>query len=238
VKSIIVDDEVTARVIIEGLCENTSELEVIAQFPNAVEALKYLNQNEVDVIFLDIHMPFLTGIDFIQTLKNPPKVVFTTSDKEFALAAYEYEFIVDYLIKPISHERFQKTIQKLKNAFQSTVLDADHGSNTTQLTQDKDIYINIDRRLIKLKLGEILMVEAKGDYIEIKTTSTLYRVHSTLKKIKEKLPDSLFMQIHRSFIINFTKIIDIQDNSVLIDRNVIPISRSQRPHVMQRLNLL
>lgn len=237
-KSIIVDDEVTARVIIEGLCENTSELEVIAQFPNAVEALKYLNQNEVDVIFLDIHMPFLTGIDFIQTLKNPPKVVFTTSDKEFALAAYEYEFIVDYLIKPISHERFQKTIQKLKNAFQSTVLDADHGSNTTQLTQDKDIYINIDRRLIKLKLGEILMVEAKGDYIEIKTTSTLYRVHSTLKKIKEKLPDSLFMQIHRSFIINFTKIIDIQDNSVLIDRNVIPISRSQRPHVMQRLNLL
>ncbi|MEM1003694.1 MAG: LytTR family DNA-binding domain-containing protein, partial [Bacteroidota bacterium] len=103
---------------------------------------------------------------------------------------------------------------------------------------DPDLYINIDRRLIKLKFQEILLIEAKGDYIEIKTVDSFYRVHSTLKKIKEKLPESLFMQIHRSYIINFTKIIDIQDNSVLIERSVIPISRSNRPNLMQRLNLL
>lgn len=219
------------------LCATTPELEVVAQFPNALEALKYLSQNEVDVIFLDIHMPFLTGIDFIQTLKNPPKIVLTTSDTDYALAAYEYEFIVDYLVKPIIYERFQKTVYKLKNAFQPAMANGDEGfSNEPPVGED--LYINIDRRLIKLKFGEILMIEAKGDYIEIKTSSTMYRVHSTLKKIKEKLPESLFMQIHRSFIINFTKIIDIQDNSVLIERSVIPISRSQRPNLMQRLNLL
>lgn len=222
----------------EELCSNFPELEVIAQFPNALEALKFLNQNEVDVIFLDIHMPLLTGIDFVQTVKNPPRVVFTTSDKEFAIEAFEYDFIVDYLVKPVTHQRFQKTIGKLKSAF-SPVLTGD-GESSYSLDQqvDEDLYINIDRRLIKLKLGNILLIEAKGDYIHIRTVDNEYRVHSTLKKIKGKLPESLFMQIHRSFIINFTKIIDIQDNSVLIERSVIPISRSQRPHLMQRLNLL
>ena len=103
---------------------------------------------------------------------------------------------------------------------------------------DEDLYINIDRRLIKLKLSDILLIEAQGDYIEIKTTKSVFRVHSTLKKIKEKLPDTRFLQIHRSYIINFTQIIDIEDNSVLIDKSVIPISRSNRPELMQRLNLL
>lgn len=237
-KCIIIDDELMARTIVSGLCESSTELDVVAQFPNAVEALKYLNQHSVDVIFLDIHMPFLTGIDFIETLKNPPRVVFTTSDTDFAIEAYSYEFIVDYLVKPITVERFQKTISKLKIAMQP-VLAGDTGSpSLPKVEKDADLYINIDRRLIKLKFQDILVIEAKGDYIEIKTIDTVHRVHSTLKKIKEKLPESLFMQIHRSYIINFTKIIDIQDNSVLIERSVIPISRSNRPNLMQRLNLL
>ncbi len=235
-KCIVIDDERSARAIVTALCENSEELQMIAEFPNAVEALKYLNQHSVDVIFLDIHMPFLTGIDFIQTLKNPTKVVFTTSDKDFAIAAYEYEFIVDYLVKPITPERFRKTLVKLKNAYLPVTANGDLGIEESE--GEDNLYINIDRRLIKLHLGEVLIVEAKGDYIEIKTTTTTYRVHATLKKIKEKLPESRFMQIHRSYIINFKKIIDIQDNSVLIERSVIPISRSHRPHLMQRLNLL
>lgn len=237
-KCIIVDDEATARIIMEEVCGNFPELEMVAQFPNAIEALKFLGKNEIEVIFLDIHMPFLNGMDFIQTLKNPPKIVLTSSDKEFAIEAFEYDFIVDYLVKPITHERFEKTIERLKNAMNPSANEEDMTSYSIEKQQDEDLYINIDRRLIKLKMGEILLIEAKGDYINIITLDKTYRVHSTLKKIKEKLPESLFLQIHRSFIINFTKIIDIQDNSVLIERNVIPISRSQRPQLMQRLNLL
>jgi DNA-binding LytR/AlgR family response regulator len=232
---IIIDDEATARAIVSQLCANTPELDVIEEFPNAIDAIKFLNQQNIDLVFLDIHMPGFTGIDFVQTLKNPPKVVLTTSDTDFAIEAYEYEAIVDYLVKPISPERFAKSIQKVKNSMASQpAAQADSGSGGL----GEELYINIDRRLIKLKFDDILFIEAKGDYIEVKTTKEDYRVHNTLKKIKEKLPKELFLQIHRSYIINFTKIIDIEDNSVLIEKNVIPISRSNRPELMRRLNLL
>ncbi len=234
-RSIVVDDEASARAIVVELCKTIPDMEVRAEFPNALEALKFLRDNQVDLIFLDIHMPKLTGIDFIETLPNPPKIVLTTSDKDFAIEAYGYPFIVDYLVKPISQERFKKCVVKLNAAFAQ-------GSGVAIANKEEDLeddlYINIDRRLIKLKFNDILLIEAKGDYIEIQTLGKRYRVHSTLKKIKEKLPESRFLQIHRSYIINFTQIIDIQDNSVLIEKSVIPISRSNRPELMQRLNLL
>ncbi|TMM56656.1 response regulator transcription factor [Maribacter algarum] len=233
---IIIDDEATARAIVSQLCSNVPDLDVIEEFDNAIDAIKFLNQQEIDVVFLDIHMPGFSGVDFVQTLKNPPKIVMTTSDTEFAIAAYEYEAIVDYLVKPITSERFEKCLQKIKNSL--TQRPRTKTGEVSSSGANEDLYINIDRRLIKLKLNEIMVVEAKGDYIVIKTEKEDYRVHTTLKKIKEKLPEKLFLQIHRSYIINFTKIIDIEDNSVLIEKNVIPISRSNRPELMRRLNLL
>lgn len=232
---IIVDDEATARLIVNQLCATIPDLDVIDEFSSAIEAIKFLNQHTVDVIFLDIHMPGFTGFDFVQTLKNPPKIVLTTSDTNFAIAAYEYEAIVDYLVKPITQERFEKSIHKVKNSLSQQ---PKTNSNKTNSLVGDELYINIDRRLIKIKFDEILLIEAKGDYIDVKTEKELHRVHNTLKKIKEKLPEELFLQIHRSYIINFTKIIDIEDNSVLIDKNVVPISRSNRPELMRRLNLL
>ncbi len=231
---IIIDDEAAARAIVSQLCEQVPDLDVIEEFDNAIDALKFLNQQNIDVVFLDIHMPGFTGVDFVQTLKNPPKIVLTTSDTNFAIAAYEYEAIVDYLVKPIPLERFEKSIQKIKNTTVRPVSKAENVASDTE----KDLYINIDRRLIKLKIDDILLIEAKGDYIEVKTDTEDYRVHNTLKSIKEKLPEKTFLQIHRSYIINFTKIIDIEDNSVLIAKNVVPISRSNRPELMRRLNLL
>lgn len=233
---IIIDDEAAARAIVAQLCTSYSELDVIEEFSNAIDAIKFLNQQTIDLVFLDIHMPGFTGFDFVQTLKNPPKIVLTTSDTNFAIEAYEYEAIVDYLVKPISPERFAKSIQKVKNSLEKQPAQNAADGNTSGVGED--LYINIDRRLIKLTFDEILFIEAKGDYIDVKTTKETYRVHNTLKKIKEKLPEELFLQIHRSFIINFTKIIDIEDNSVLIEKNVIPISRSNRPELMRRLNLL
>lgn len=232
---IIIDDEATARLIVNQLCSAIPDLDVIDEFSSAIEAIKFLNQQTVDVIFLDIHMPGFTGFDFVQTLKNPPKIVLTTSDTNFAIEAYEYEAIVDYLVKPITQERFDKSIQKVKNSLSQQPKMVE---NVSSAKVGNELYVNIDRRLIKIKFEDILMIEAKGDYIDIKTEKELHRVHNTLKKIKEKLPENIFLQIHRSFIINFTKIIDIEDNSVLIEKNVIPISRANRPELMRRLNLL
>jgi DNA-binding LytR/AlgR family response regulator len=234
---IIIDDEATARAIINQLCSNVDGLNVLEEFPNAIQAIKYLNQNDVDLIFLDIHMPDFTGFDFIETIKNPPKIVLTTSDSNFAIQAFEYDCIVDYLVKPITPERFKKAIQKAEavaNAPKKTKKPADD----VETSSGNDLYVNIDRRLIKIDILSIYLVEAKGDYIQIKTETKNYTVHSTLKKIEEKLPDNLFLKIHRSYVINVDKIIDIEDNSVLIKKDVIPVSRSNRPELMKRLNLL
>ena len=233
-RCIIIDDEEMARAIIEQFISTNNSLSLIESFTNAIDAIKYLNHNEVDLIFLDIHMPGFTGFDLIQTKKNLPKVIFTTSDKNFAIEAFEYECIVDYLLKPITLERFEKAIEKAKN-FKIT-----SGTIAQKETEDltQELYVNIDRRLVKINFQAINLIEAKGDYIQIKTDSKNYIVHSTLKKIEDKLPDKLFLKVHRSYIINTTKIIDIEDNSVLIGNNVIPVSRSNRSELMNRLNLL
>lgn len=250
-KCIIIDDEATARAIIAQLCTQVEGLTVIEEFPNAIQAIKFLNKQDVDLIFLDIHMPDFTGFDFIQTLKIPPKIILTTSDKNFALEAFEYDCIVDYLVKPVTLPRFLKAIQKAEVFQQSTTepevpttnetpQTTTAGNNTTSNTtsSENDLYVNIDRRLIKIDIPSIYLIEAKGDYIMVKTEKQNYTVHSTMKKIEEKLPDELFLKVHRSYIINTKKIVDIEDNSVLIAKDVIPVSRSNRPELMKRLNLL
>jgi two-component system response regulator LytT len=232
-KCIIVDDEKMARVIINTLCKEFKHLEILSEFSNAIQALKFLNENKVDLIFLDIHMPDFSGLDFIKSIKNPPKIILTTSDPQFAIKAFEYDFIIDYLLKPIELSRFEKAIAKAKT---KKVEKTSPPKKSNDISND--FYINIDRRLIKIDLPSIYLIEAKGDYIQIKTDDKNYTVHSTLKKIEEKLPDSLFLKIHRSYIINIKKIIDIEDNSVLIRKDVIPVSRSKRPELMKRLDLL
>ncbi len=231
---IIIDDEKMARVIIKTLCDQVESLNLIEEFPNAIQAIKFLNENHVDLIFLDIHMPNFSGLDFIKTLKDPPKIIFTTSDPKFAIEAFEYDFIVDYLLKPIELPRFEKAIKKAER-FQ---IIQDQLNATKPAEIKNDFYVNIDRRLIKIDLPSIYLIEAKGDYINIKTEDKNYVVHSTLKKIEEKLPTSLFLKVHRSYIINVKKIIDIEDNSVLIKKDVVPVSRSNRPELMKRLDLL
>ncbi|MBT8321004.1 MAG: response regulator, partial [Eudoraea sp.] len=139
---IIVDDEAAARAIVRQLCSTVPDLHVIEEFSTAIEAIKFLNQQQIDVVFLDIHMPGFTGIDFVQTLKEAPHIVMTTSDKEYAIEAYEYESIVDYLVKPITPERFDKCIQKVRNSVSKQQV-ADQNSEKSGL--EEDLYINIDR---------------------------------------------------------------------------------------------
>jgi len=172
-------------------------------------------------------MPTFSGFDFIQTLKNPPKIILTTSDKNLALEAFEYKSVVDYLVKPISKERFDKSLEKLE-AF-VPVLEPISKENTTS----DFIYVNVDRRLVKVNIASIYLIEAKGDYINIKTQEKNYIVHSTLKKIEDKLPSNYFFKVHRSFIINISEIIDIEDNTALIQKDVVPVSRSNKSELMK-----
>ena len=163
-KCIIIDDEATARLIISKYCGDMKGLNVLEEFSNAIDAMKYLNQNTVDLIFLDIHMPGFNGIDFIQTIKNPPNVILTTSDPNFAIEAFEYECIVDYLIKPINEDRFVKAIHKVSKKVSTAKKEI---ASSTKESNEDVLYVNIDRRLIKIDMPSIYLVEAKGDYIMI-----------------------------------------------------------------------
>ncbi|PQJ80075.1 LytR/AlgR family response regulator transcription factor [Polaribacter porphyrae] len=230
---IIIDDDATARLITRQLCLNSGKINVIDEFSSAIEAIKFLNSNTVDMVYLDIHMPTFSGFDFIKTLKNPPKIVLTTSDKNLALEAFEYKSVVDYLVKPINKERFDKSLDKLfsiSNNVEESIIE--------KKETPEHIYVNVDRRLVKVHIPSIFLIEAKGDYINIKTKEKNYIVHSTLKKIQDKLPTHLFFKVHRSFIINTSEIIDIEDNTVLVNKDVVPVSRSNKGELMKKLNLL
>jgi len=231
IKCIIIDDDTLARSIVRKFCSKLDYLSVVSEFSNALEAIPFVNEEQIDLVFLDIHMPELNGFEFIENLDNPPKIILTTSDKKFALNAFEYGCIVDYLVKPIKLSRFLKAIQKME-------LEAISIPSITDTPTTNELYINIDRRFIKIKISEIYLIQAKGDYIDIKTENKDYTVHTTMKNIANKLPTSNFLKVHRSYIINTKKIIDIEDNSVLIKKEVIPISRSQRSVLFERLNLL
>jgi DNA-binding LytR/AlgR family response regulator len=234
---IIIDDEMMARAVIAQFIVSQTKIKVVEEFPNAIQAIKYLNENEVDVIFLDIHMPDFTGFDFIKTLKSPPKIILVTSDKNFAFEAFEFDCIVDYLVKPITEDRFNKAIEKL-NIRHLSVKNAGKTKEKPAPEETNEFYVNIGHRLIKIDIPSVTIVKAKGDYIVIKTETNTYTVHTTLKKIEDKLPTDLFLKVHRSYIINTKKIIDIEDNSVLIGKDVIPVSRGNRPELINRLNLL
>ncbi len=231
-KCIIIDDESTARAIIQQLCKNVPDLELMADFPSAISAIKYLNEQKVDLVFLDIHMPDFNGFDFIKTLSDPPKIILTTSDKNFALDAFGYDCVIDYLVKPVDPVRFTRACER------AISLPATTSSESNASDHEEELYVNIDRRLVKITISDIYLIEANGDYINIKTEEKNHIVHSTLKKIEDKLPDQTFLKVHRSYIINVKKIIDIEDNSVLIKQDIIPVSRANRKELMRRLNLL
>lgn len=234
---IIIDDEMMARMVIAELIATKSDLNIVGEFPNAIEALKYLNHNKVDIVFLDIHMPDFNGFDFINTIKYKVNIILITSDKNFALDAFEYDNVVDYLVKPITEERFEKSLHKLKELRERYKTPTNETEIVTS-NDPSDFYINSNHRLIKIDVNTILYFKAKGDYVYIKTETGHYTIHNTLKRIEHKLPKDLFFKGHRSYIINTKKIIDIEDNSVLIGKDVIPISRRSRPELMKRVLLL
>ncbi len=233
IKCIIIDDEKLAREVLSILILKSEKLILVEQFSNAIDAIKYLNANKVDLIFLDIHMPNFSGFDFVQTIKNPPKVILVTTDKNFALDAFNYNCIADYLIKPINEDRFNRAVKRVGIKREQPLTSSSSSDLST-----KEIYVNIDKRLIKIDISSINFIQANGDYILIKTEGSNYTVHTTLKKIEDKLPKTSFLKIHRSYIINVNKIIDIQDSTVLIGKDLIPVSKNNRPILMESINLL
>ena len=227
-KCLIVDDDLMARKSIERLCEKNEHLQLLGVFENGTDALAYLEKEAVDLLFLDIEMPELSGIELLNQLIELPMVIFTTSKTEYAFDAFEFQAI-DFIKKPITAQRFEQAVTK---AFDTAK------KRQIYKTQTSDIYVREDGRFIRVPCDDIQFFENVGDYVRVKTIKAQYIIHGTLKSIDEKLSDSRFLKIHRSFIVNLDKIKDIEENSLVIEKSVIPISRANKSELMARLKIL
>ena len=234
---IIIDDEKMARSILKTLCNEIKLLTVIGEYSNAIEAIKFLNDNKVDLIFLDIHMPDFNGFDFVETLKYKTKVVLITSDDQLAIKAFKYLKIVDYLLKPLSLDSLEKSIEKIK------MLDVDSNTGSKTLEKKKNhvsdyIFVNINHRLIRLTINEINIIKSDKNYILITTDTETHKVNISLKKIQQRLPLKSFFRVHKSYIVNLNKIVDIEDRTIVIQKNVVPIGNKYWMNLKNRLNLI
>lgn len=220
---IIVDDDQMARVSLEMLCEKIEDVIVDSIFDNGLDALNWLKENETDVIFLDIEMPSLSGMDLIKSIDNLPQIVFTTSHAEYALEAFEYQ-VTDFVPKPVQLPRFLKAIERVREL-----------NNNVRQESQNEIFIRHEGRFVRLNLEELLYVESLGDYVTFVTNDKKYIVHSTLKNIADKITNPNFLKVHRSYVINLTKVVDIEENNLVIKDKVIPISRAHKSVLIKRI---
>ncbi len=239
IKCIIIDDDKMSRELISSYISKLDSLDQIGEFDNALDGMKFIKQNEVDVIFLDIEMPDFSGLDMLKSTNELPQIIFVTSNREYAVEAFEHS-VCDFLVKPVDFSRFvkasERVVSKQPEAPESDSVNTTDTDNSSS-NNTKYIFIKVDTRFVKLNLDDILYLEANGDYVVFKTANKGYIVHTTMKKINDKLPDNKFIKVHRSYIVNIDKIVDIEDTTLLIDKKIIPVSRSKKEDLMKSLNL-
>ena len=237
IKCLVTDDEPLAVDILEKYINRLDYLELSGKCSNAIETINFLQRNPVELLFLDIQMPGLTGIDFLKTMRKPVKVIFTTAYREYALEGYELN-VLDYLLKPVSFERFVIAVNKYHAAStQHTHLPDLIRSTTSEKTDDPFIYLKSDKKMIKVYLDDILMIESLKDYIRVKTKNQEIVSYQKISYLEEKLPDDRFMRIHRSYIVPVDKITAFNTTSIDIGTETLPIGRLYKDAVMNKLGI-
>ncbi|MFT5646396.1 MAG: DNA-binding LytR/AlgR family response regulator [Aureispira sp.] len=228
---IIVDDEPLAQEVLETYVSKFPALNLIAKCSNAVEAFDVLNNNSIDLMFLDIQMPQISGIDFLKTLPNPPQVIFTTAYSEYAMAGYELN-VVDYLLKPISLDRFAKAVNK---AVAKELQENEPTIHASTETADY-IFVKADKKLIKIRFDQINYIEGLKDYVILHTPNGRVVTLQTMKSLEVKLPSDIFMRVHRSFIVNMGNISIIEGNTIQIEKKIIPIGKNYKDVLLNIIN--
>ena len=228
---IIIDDDLMSRKIIEEFIARTDQLNLVASYDNAMDAINSFNaDSDIDMIFLDIEMPEMSGIDFLESLQNPPQIIIISSKEKYALEAFNYD-VTDYLLKPIVYSRFFKAINKANVRFKNKID-----------SKEDEIFIKKNSALVRLKYDDILWVEALENYVIFSTFNEKFTIHFTMKAIEQKLPTNKFSRVHRSFIVNISKISMIEDNVIIVkthDGNKsIPVGKSYKDKLLRDINLI
>jgi DNA-binding LytR/AlgR family response regulator len=205
-----------------------NDLKLVVVCKDAVEASNVLRKENVDLVFLDVEMPEMTGIELIKSLTHKPEIVLVTSKENYAVEAFEYD-VADYIVKPATYERFLKAYDRVK---------ARLTTDNENPVNDDAVFVKVDSQLVKVNTRDILWVEAFGDYVNVFTETNKYIVHSTMKGMENKLPSDSFLRVHRSYIVRVEKIKAIEETIIIIGKKLIPIGDSYRSTLMKRLNML
>lgn len=224
---IIVEDDPLAQEVLQGLIERTAFLQLQSVFGNAQEAVTWLAQHQTDLIFLDMELPGLSGLDMLRALPKQPQVIVVSSQEKYAVDAFDFE-VAAYLLKPVTdYARFLKAVLKVQAKLRpDAIASVDH------------LFIKNDSLLTQVPLDEILWVEAFGDYVKINTPAKTHTVYGTMKAVEDKLPTDRFVRVHRSYLVNLKKIANITTNNLQIDKKIIPIGTSYREALMKRIQQL
>ncbi|UEG55022.1 response regulator [Mucilaginibacter daejeonensis] len=216
IRCIVVDDEPLALEVLELFIARTTQLQLVAKCGNAIDAFKVLHDQHIDLMFIDIKMPGISGLDFVSALKEPPSVIFTTAFAEHAIKGFELE-AVDYLLKPITFERFEKSIHKLLKT-----------RPVEQVNANDHTYFKVSGRLIKIFHADLLYARSVKDYILLHTKSGNHLVHMTMKYLAELLPSPIFLRIHRSYLVNRSAIDQFDKHNVCVGKEIIPVGENFR----------
>ena len=230
----ILDDEEPARDLLKSYAQKIDELEIAAILNNALDAKKVIQSSKVDILLSDIQMDDLTGIDLVKLLKNPPVVIFTTAYSEYALESYELE-VADYLVKPISFQRFSKAMDKAIELIQFRNSKSESSSEINQKNPRADFFfVKTNRKMVKVKYGDIIFVESYGEYVKIHTKDDVILALQRTSFMEEMLPQDDFIRIHRSHIINVNHIREIDGNSVIMEgKNRLVVSKRMKEHFIK-----
>ena len=229
--TLIVDDNKIARTTMKQLASQVKGIIIVGECSNAMDAYNFLQEQTVDLVLLDIEMPGMSGLELTKNMGNKkPIIIFTTSKKEYAAEAFELN-VADYIVKPVTPQRFIQAIDKVKQILES---------NTEEIKMDDDEFIFIrDSSIIRrLKLDDILFAEAMGDYVKLYTTQKFFAIHTTLKAVEERLPANKFIRVHRSYIVAITKIDIIKDGALVVNGKPLPVADTYRAALNKRLNIL
>jgi two-component system LytT family response regulator len=227
IRCLIIDDESIAREIVKMYCNHFKDIEVVAECENAIQALDYLKKEKIDLLFLDINMPVISGLDFLKTLQNPPAIIITTAYQQYALDGYELN-ITDYLLKPFSLDRFIKAVNKVSLSSSIAI---------PNQVQEKEIpnafFIKADSKVYRFETDAILYCEAQGNYTKIVTQTDVVEPYISLAKVEEQLADISFVRCHRSFIVNTKFISTLENHRLHLGKYEIPIGSNYREHLFK-----
>lgn len=228
INCIVIDDEPLARKGLKEYIVDVDFLNLAAEFDNPLQATELISNGQAQLLFLDIQMPKITGLDFFRSLQHPPPVIFTTAYPQYALEGFEVNAL-DYLVKPVSFDRFLKAVLKAKEYYEV------RDKNVADAAASEYFFIKADNKLVRILFDEVLFVEALQNYVTIHTTGKKYMTYLTFKSVEDYLPGDKFIKVHKSYIISASKVDSIEGNEIRIGQHHIPVSRNQKDEVMEKL---